>query len=120
MLEQQRDTFRTQPLDLQEFERRRRELQQQLIALVATPLGFDLLENSRQTFADPGDIRDFALRIREDPGNALRITFDRGSAVAVTADAKAVFARDFHQVGGFVENLRKFTIFQPSSLLVWV
>ena len=117
VLEQQRDALRPESLDLEKFERRRREFLQQLIALVEAALRFDLLQHRGETFADAGNIGDFPLRIRQNGGDAFGIAFDRRSAVAVAADAKAIFARDLHQVGGFREDSCEFAIFQDFSLL---
>ena len=109
--------FRPEPLDLQKLERGGGKLEQQFIALVATAVRFDLLQHCREPLADPRNIGDLALRVCENVGDALRIAFDRGRAIAIAADAKAVFARDLHQVGGLVENPREFAIFQAFSLL---
>ncbi len=116
VLEEHRDALGAESLDLEEFERGRREFFQQFVALVEAALRFDLLQHRGEAFADAWHIGDFALGIRQDRRDALGIAFDGRCAVAIAADAKAVFARNLHQVGGFVEDPREFTIFQDLIL----
>src|ERR1039458_801014 len=117
MLEQQRDALRSQPLDLEEFERGRRELLQQQIAALAGAAPDDLFENEGQAFADAGDAGDLALRVLEDVFDPLGMAFDSGSAVAVTADAERIFSGDLHQIGGFPEDARYLLVLHPRSIL---
>src|ERR1039457_7300333 len=119
MLEQQRDALRSQPLDLEEFERGRRELLQQQIAALAGAAPDDLFENEGQAFADAGDAGDLALRVLEDVFDPLGMAFDIGSAVAVTADAERIFAGDLHQIGGLPEDARYLLVLHPRSILAW-
>ena len=117
MLEQQRDTFRTQPLYLQKLQRRRRKLRQQLVAFVERPALADLLQHRGQTLADAGHIGHLARRVCKDVFYALGIPFDRRRAVAIAADAKAVLAGDLHQIAGFRQDAREVSVFQALSVL---
>ena len=116
MLEQQRDTLRTQPLDLKEFERAGRKLLQQQIAALAGAAPHDLFQDERQAFADAGDAGDLALRVLENIFDPLGMAFDSGGTVAVTADAERIFAGDLHQIGGFVEDAGNLLVLHPSLM----
>ncbi len=92
------------------------ETSAEFIALVEGAVRFNLVEHRGKTFANAGNIGDFALGVGQDIGDALRMAFDRRRAVAVTADAKTVFAGDLHQIGRFVENASEIAVFQAFSL----
>ena len=113
MLEQQRDALRPQPLDLEEFQRGRRELLQQQIAALAGTASHDFFQNDREAFADAGDVGDLALRVFEDVFDPFGMAFDSGCAVAVAADAERIFAGDLHQIGGFPEDAGYLLVFHP-------
>ena len=77
----------------------------------------DFAQNGCKALSDTGNVRELALGVGENVGNALGIAFDRGGAVAVTANAETILTRDLHQIGGFVEDAREFTVLQESILL---
>ena len=49
--------------------------------------------------------------ILEDGGNGFGMAFDDSGGVAVAADAEGVFAGDFHEVGGLVEEMGDGAVF---------
>jgi len=110
MLEQDGDTLGSESLNFQKLQRSGRIFEQPEI----TPLAGSTLENfpdyDRQPFSNPRNIGDLAIRIPHDIFNPLRISLDRGGAIPVAADAEGVFARDLHQIGGFVEAAGDFSI----------
>ena len=72
------------------------------------------VKNTRRDLIDVfflGDREDFAVGILQDVFYALRVAFDGGGAVAVAANAEPVLARDFHQVGGFIQSAGEVFIF---------
>src|SRR5579872_2682547 len=111
MLEQRPDTFRPQSLDLQQFQRGRWIYFKHLITTLEAAALLNFLQRRCDSLANSWDIGDFLLGILEDCRDSFRITLDRRRRVAITADAKPVLAGNFHQVGGFPEHARDFTIF---------
>ncbi len=85
MFEEQRNTLRPQTLNLQEFERRRRKLLQQFVALIESPSLADLLQHRCQALANAGDVGNFALRVGKNVGDSFRIAFDGRRSVAVAS-----------------------------------
>jgi hypothetical protein len=115
VLEDERDALGPEPLNLQKFERARREFLEQLVApLVGSPLD-DLGDNHGQAFADALDLGDLAVGIAEDVDDAFGEAFDGGGAVAIAADAEAVVPIDLHEVGSLPEDARDFLILQVAS-----
>ena len=118
VLVNQRDALRAEALDLEQLEQRGRELRQQRVALFKRAALGEFGEHAGDAFADAGNFGDLALGVGENIVDALGKAFDGGSGVAIGADAKAVFARNLHQVRGFGEHAREFTIFH-SACLSW-
>ena len=116
MLENQRDAFRAETLDLQEFEGGGRKLLQQHIAAFAGAVIDDLGEHRREPFPDARDVGDLAGGIAQDIGDTFGVAFNRGGAVAVASNAERVFARDLHQIGRFRQYPRDFLVFQKGAL----
>ncbi len=118
MLQDERDAFGPEALNLQEFDRGGREFLQQQIAALAGAMIDDLVQHHRQPFADARDVGDFAGRVGEDIGDTLRIAFHRGGAVAIAADAKPILGGDLHQVRRLPQHARDFLVlqFRPPSI----
>src|SRR5262249_33797943 len=112
VLPDERDALGTKPLDLEELERRWRELRQKLIAPLAGAALHDVLKHSGQALADAGDLGQFAFGIAKDILDALGVALHGSGAVAIAADTEAVFARDLHQIGRFVQQSRDFFVLQ--------
>lgn len=74
---------------------------EQLVAAFEGAPGGDFLEDGGQALPDAGDIGDLAVRVFQDVLNAFGIAIDDRGPVAIAADAEAILARDFHEVGGF-------------------
>src|ERR1039458_2634674 len=117
MLEQQRDALRSQPLDLEEFERGRRELLQQQIAALAGAVIADLPQCDGELLSDPRDFCDFARGVLEDVRHPLRVALDGTRAVEICAHGTGIFAGDLHELGGFRENTRYLLVLHPRSIL---
>ena len=114
VLEEQRDALGAEALDLEELERVGGNCASSVSRFSKEPRFESSSQHAGQAFADAGNFGDFALGVREDLVDALGIAFDGRCAVAIAADAEAIFAGDLHQVGGFGEHPRKFTIFHAS------
>jgi len=76
----------------------------------------DILQHCREALADTGNVSDFTFGVGENIRNPFRIAFDSRRAIAIAADAKAVLARDLHQIAGLVQNACEVAIFQAFSL----
>ena len=59
----------------------------------------------------PGMSVTFSFGVFQDGGDRIRDAFDDAGGVAVAADAEGILAGDFHQVGGFVEELGDGAVF---------
>jgi len=47
-----------------------------------------------QSFADAGNVGDFAVKVAQDIGDTLRVAFDGSGTVAIAANAEAIFGCD--------------------------
>src|SRR3954470_23512465 len=115
VLEDERDAFGAEPLDLEKFKRGGREPRQQYFAPLAGASVDQFGEDMRQTLADPGNVGDLARGVAQDIDNPLRETLYRGRAASITADAETVFARNLHEVSGLPQQSRDFLILQTGS-----
>ena len=106
MFEQQADALRAEALDFQKLERGCGIFFEHLVAPLEAAALLDLGKNGRDAFADAGDVGDFALGVFKNRRDLFGMPFDHAGGVAVAADAERILAGDFHQVGGFVEEVR--------------
>jgi hypothetical protein len=100
MLDDERDRLRPEPLDFQQFKRRRWVFLKHLIAPLERPAIGDLGENRGHAFPDSGDVRDLLVGRVQQVEYPLRRAFDRCRRVAIAAYAERILARDLHQIGG--------------------
>ena len=120
VLVEQRDAFGAEALDLAAARAAWAEIAASSeIALFEDPR----LPISSSTAAMPLPMPGISVTLRsgfaQDIVDALRIAFDGRGGVAIAADAEAVLGGDLHQVGGFGEQARDFTIFHACCLRLY-
>ena len=113
------DALGAEPLNLEEFEGGGRKFLQQQIAALAGAMVDDFADDGGQSFADAGNVGDFAGRVAEDAGDAFGVALNGGGAVAVAANTKGILGGDLHQVGRLPQYARDFLVLQtgPRSQL---
>ena len=111
MLIQQRNTLRTEPLNLQQFQRRRGIERQHLVAPLERPALAYFRQHCRKSFSYSWNVGHLTIGIADNVGDALRMTGDYARRIAVTANTKAVLRRDFHQVRRLLKQARDFLVF---------
>ncbi len=102
-LEQKANAFWTKPLNLQKFQGAGRVFFKHFVAALKTASLLDLGQDGGDSFTDPRDIGDLALRVSDDGRDRFRIRFDRSRRIAIGADAEGILARNLHQISSFVK-----------------
>jgi hypothetical protein len=99
----ERNRFRSQPLDLQQLKHGGVIFFEQFGLHTEAAIFEEFLQVQQHAFADAGDGENF-LGFADDVFDLLGEVFDGLGGVAVGANAEGIGRIDFEQVGGFVED----------------